>query len=198
MHALAIILTAATLGQTERVVPEDPSALRLERVEQGFEDVSPLARSLLRAAPEFRAPSGYDAVYRVPGSDGLLMRQNGAVRALFDRSEYRQTRFGAEAMVPAGTIYSIGEPSDELLATLSGRVGRSLVRPMGGEPAHRSDRRVSNRIAPGADRLDEPRRLEAPVSVNIWTSEAVRRSRVGSLLGSLREDSRPSEPGADE
>lgn len=194
--ALAITLAVA-LGQDPF---GDPAALRLERVEQGFEDVSPLAISLQQPGPEFRAPVGWDAVYRVPGSDGLLMRQSGAVRAVFDRSEYAATRFGQEALVPAGTIYAIGEPDEALLQSLAGRTGRSLV--SGGEqsPLPPSDLRVSNRLTSEFDPAPappRPSRAAEPLEITVWTSDAVRRARVASLLEALREDSSEPAPPAD-
>lgn len=208
--AATVIAPAAAPQQAD---PDgDPSALRLERVEQGFEDVSPLAHSLERFAPEFRAPSGFDAVYRVPGEPDLLMRQSGAVRAVFGRSEYTRTRFGLRADVPAGAIYTIGEPPQYLLESLRGGVLRAEDGPrtLTGRPASPPDARpgrqnaaasslrVSGRLEPGETPRLEPRPQPsldpARDRPSVWTSELMRQRRLESLLAALttthaREDS---------
>lgn len=192
-----MLIPALAFGQSG-----DPEAVRLERVDQGFEDVSPLAHSLRWIEPEYRQPRGFDSVYAVPGAPGVLMRRDGALRALFQRSEYVQTRFGTEALVPTGTIYSIGEPSAELLTSLAGGVTttRSLASPGGithdRAPASGGSRvsplRVSNRYDPNAvSAAVHP--LLADVPVSVWTSEPVRRRRVAALIGSIADpaDSSP-------
>jgi len=216
--ALTMILaaTAAPPADSQQADPDaDPSALRLERVEQGFEDVSPLAHSLERFAPEFRAPSGFDAVYRVPGEPDLLMRQSGAVRAVFGRSEYTQTRFGLRADVPAGAIYTIGEPPEYLLGSLRGGVLRAEDGPrtLTGQPASRPERRpglqsaaasplrVSGRLEPGETPRTEPRHRPdldpARERPSVWTSELMRQRRLESLLAALtteEDSSAPADP----
>ena len=204
VFALGVIPLFAALAGAQPL-PSDPAALRLERVEQGFEDISPLARSLQWYEPEYRQPSGYDTVYRVPGADGLLMRQNGAVQAIFDRSEYLPTRFGDQALVPAGTVFAIGEPSAELLESLSGRVAatRSLARPAGplADPrATASTLRVSNRI-PSERAAEVVRPIHAAAvsglpepAPSLWTNDHLRQRRVASLMRSLAptQDSSPN------
>lgn len=205
MRLTTLILTAlATSAALAQGVPEDPGALRLERIEQGFEDVSPLATSLEQYSFELRQPSGFDSVYRVPGSDGLLMRRDGAVHALFERSQYVPTRFGAQAVAPPGTVYSIGPPSDELVASMS-RGPRSLLSGASGAtaytPAPTSSLRVSNRIAttaPDSATTGIGTRSLMNAAPSVWTHEVERRRRVAALFDRLPEDSSGNADPADD
>jgi len=202
MRRLAITLLAA--AATAHAQPaNDSGELRLERIEQGFEDISPLAHSLERFAPEFRSPSGFEAVYRVPGESDLLMRQSGAIRAIFGRSEYTRTRFGLRADVPAGAIYAIGEPSEHLLRSLRGGVIRAedAPRTLTGQPASHasagqqnrptSSLRVSNRLEPGKPAPqtapEMPELDPARERPSVWTSDLMRQRRLEKLLAPLAD-----------
>lgn len=196
MRPAPFILTAlATSAALAQGVPDDPSALRLERIEQGFEDVSPLATSLEQFSFELRQPTEFDSVYRVPGTDGLLMRRSGAVYAVFERSEYAPSRFGDYPVVPPGTIYSIGAPSDDLIAHMSNGP-RSLL-----SGTHASEQRavtptsslrISNRIATpaGADEsLAIGTRSLMGHAPSPWLHDVERRRRVDDLFDRLTQDS---------
>ncbi len=78
----------------------------LEVVDAGREDIGPLATSLKSEPLDPRLPTGFHRVYRVPGSDSLLMRGNGALFAVFSESVYADGR----AILPPGTVYHIGMP----------------------------------------------------------------------------------------
>jgi hypothetical protein len=59
---------------------------------------------------------------------------------------------------------------------------------------------VSNRVSGAFDpaaRRKPAARAERLVRINVWTSDPVRRDRVASLIGSLREDSSGDGVGAD-
>jgi hypothetical protein len=83
-----------------------PTRPRLDIVDAGREDVGPLATSLRADPVDQRLPTGFDRVYRVPGSESLLMRGNGALFAVFEESVYRR----AGAALPPGTVFHIGMP----------------------------------------------------------------------------------------
>jgi hypothetical protein len=104
---------------------------RLVPVEQGVGDVGPASRSLRVAPLDLRQPSDFDRVYRIPsgvgpgvGRGGLLAppgpgdrfaRVNGAVTAVFPRSQYTVTSRGLVPDVPAGTVFYIGRlPAGEV------------------------------------------------------------------------------------
>lgn len=205
MRPAPLILTALAAGAAlAQGVPDDPSALRLERIEQGFEDVSPLATSLEQFNPELRQPTGFESVYRVPGTDGLLMRRSGAVYAVFERSEYASSRFGDYPVVPPGTVYSIGAPSDDLIAHMSNGP-RSLL-----SGTHATDRRavtptsslrITNRILTPAN-TDESLAIgtrslmsHAP---SPWLHDVERRRRVDDLFDRLTQDSSEPDDQADD
>lgn len=80
---------------------------QLEIVDAGREDIGPLATSLKSQPVDARLPTGFHRVYRVPGSDALLMRGNGALFAVFSESVYDDGR----AVLPPGTVYHIGMPN---------------------------------------------------------------------------------------
>ena len=78
----------------------------LQRVDPTLGDVSPLGESLreVNMQADFRVPTGFQNVYRVPGRDDLLMSANGAMYAIFPQSSYLATSQGMVATVPAGTV----------------------------------------------------------------------------------------------
>jgi len=83
-----------------------PTHSRLDIVDAGREDVGPLATSLRADPVDQRLPTGFDRVYRVPGSESLFMRGNGALFAVFEESVYRRSG----AVLPPGTVFHIGMP----------------------------------------------------------------------------------------
>jgi hypothetical protein len=93
----------------------------LRPVEPAVGDIGPLRISLRELRTDFRAPSAFDTVYRLPGAapghepaGDLLFRRDGALTAAFPRSVYATTKGGTRAIVPPGTIYYIGEGSGPL------------------------------------------------------------------------------------
>ncbi len=84
----------------------------LDRIDPLYGDASPLSHSLreMDMQADLRSPVGFQNIYRVPGRDDLLMRQSGGVYAIFPQSAYVPSRNGSIAVVPPGTIYSIGPP----------------------------------------------------------------------------------------
>ena len=136
--AVLLAVAASAFGQsTDPFAPADPV-----RLDEGRGDVGPLSRSLRTPAIDLREPSGFEHVYRVPasapypwvyaGSAGAqrleqLERRDGALRAVFDRSVYRNTRRGAVAEIPAGTVFRIGpEPRWPMLPTAPVRTEASM------------------------------------------------------------------------
>ncbi len=85
---------------------------RLEIVEAGTEDTGGLATTLRVDPLDQRLPTGFQRVYRVPGSDSLMMRGNGALFAVFPVSSYMSTRGGTVPALPAGTVFHIGMPTE--------------------------------------------------------------------------------------
>jgi len=113
---------------------DDPSLRSDDRlptpVDARVADVSPLARSLRVESPGLGIPSGFSAVYRVPGDPDGLMRVNGGLTALFPQSVYQTTSYGSFPVIPAATVFRIGTPS-----TLPAESGSPPRRPAVAEPA---------------------------------------------------------------
>lgn len=77
-------------------------------LQQGHEDVEPLARSLRTQPIDFRAPTGFEQVYDL--GDGRLARIDGGLYAVFPRSTYRASESGFYPTIPPGTTFYIGPP----------------------------------------------------------------------------------------
>lgn len=82
-------------------------------------DMNPVGVSLMQMQPELEKPTAWMRAYRVPaGRSGIPMldasgeervaRMNGAITAVFPRSQYVQTKKGVFPEVSAGTIFVIG------------------------------------------------------------------------------------------
>ena len=99
-----LAVTSAGLGQN---IPRPP----LKPIDPSVGDVNPLSASFRDMRVDLRQPVGFDQVYRVPGREDLLMRSNGALRAVFAQSAYVNTASGPLAVIPAGTVFLIGDHS---------------------------------------------------------------------------------------
>lgn len=104
--AMPCLLIGTVAAQTN---PAPPTPLT--PVHQGVSDIGPLSTSFLVQSPDLRVATDFDKVYRVPGSDKHLMRIDGALAAVFPESEYISTRNGIYAVIPAGTVWTIGVPT---------------------------------------------------------------------------------------
>lgn len=104
-------LRATETGPVRRVDAEaGPLRDGLEIVEPVVGDTGPLATNLRQPTHDFRLPTGFQRVYRVPGEKGMLMRGNGALFAVFPESVYAPTARGALPVTPPGTVYRFGMP----------------------------------------------------------------------------------------
>lgn len=84
-------------------------------VDPRYDDLNPIRTSLRVIQPDPRVPTGFEQVYRLrtapnarPGSPDQFARVSGALTAVFPHSEYRRTKRGVQAQIPAGTVYYIG------------------------------------------------------------------------------------------
>ena len=83
----------------------------LKAVEANVGDLGPLSRSLRTLSVDLRQPANFDRVYRAPGREERLMRINGGLYAVFDRSLYAPSKSGLIPLIPGGTVFYIGRPS---------------------------------------------------------------------------------------
>ncbi|MCA9310007.1 MAG: hypothetical protein KDA21_02315 [Phycisphaerales bacterium] len=107
--SLSILLSIAPLGAglSPCVAGEEP-----RRVDQTVADVDPLGTSLRQVDFEvdLRQDIDFQYVYTVPGHPDSLMRRQGGLVAVFNRSDYLPTWFGPVPVVPPNTVFYVGEP----------------------------------------------------------------------------------------
>jgi hypothetical protein len=118
-----------------------PTHLELVPVDAGVEDVGAHSASFKMQQQDLRVDMGFEKLYRVAGSDGIFVRKSGGLTAVFQKSAYLQTGSGDTPIVPAGTVYYIGDiPADfaTQLAELQGdqEYHPSMVQPAIVETTH--------------------------------------------------------------
>ncbi|MEZ6242313.1 MAG: hypothetical protein R3B57_04650 [Phycisphaerales bacterium] len=156
-----------------------------ERVDAGTSDVGPLSESLRMLPVDLRVSDDFENVYRVTDANGdeRFIRRQGALVAVFPRSEYIPTGFGPMAAIPAGTWFRIGEPLDVTGGggSHSAIASRQRIdRRVGQRPASVVDAR-SPRSTSTSSRKDAARSGEAPTP---WRSERARGVAISRLLAS--------------
>lgn len=117
MRAQLLIRTIATVAccaASSSLGASDPGQSVLppgaKRVEQGVADDGPLKSSLRVIQPQLRLPQNFGDVYSFRDRDGKskYARVSGGLTAVFDQSEYVDTRDGTLPLIPAGTIFRLG------------------------------------------------------------------------------------------
>lgn len=157
--SLAMIALATPPASDDRdSVSAGPLRPRLERLEAGVEDRGGIEKSLRVLPVDLRLPTGFTGVFRVPGRADLMMRGNGALFAVFPRSQYRRFGSGLLPVTPADVHYSIGMPGGFSYP------GGSL-RPFGEQsPADRdAASSADGPLSPQAPTSDGARRVDARV-----------------------------------
>ncbi|MFG0274225.1 MAG: hypothetical protein ACF8QF_04125 [Phycisphaerales bacterium] len=178
--------------------PSEPSSPRspgqpYEQVQQGVEDIGPLGESLESPMLDLRVPTGFERVYLVPDGSGNLMRINGAMHAVFPRSQYVATPFGAMPVVPPGTVFHLGAPREWAIdangvATDRTGAGASSLR-----VSNRLDARLGSATADGQPVRESVSRTAATV----MSDESYRRERMASILEAALGSGQDSAPGAE-
>lgn len=88
--------------------------IRLIPSEAMVADRGALSESLRVQAADLRLPSGFSTVYEVEQRPDVLVRGDGAIYAVFPQGDYalamRDKRPVVQTLVPAGTMFYIGEP----------------------------------------------------------------------------------------
>ncbi len=112
MLAAAILFCVIAIEPAPRASPDlRPQDLR--RVEQTEADVGPLRTSNRVFPTDLRQPRGFREVYQIPKGAaskyaGWFARVDGAVLAVFPRSQYETTEDGTVPLVPASTEFFFG------------------------------------------------------------------------------------------
>ncbi len=120
-HALATALTCFLL----LIEPEPPILIP---VDAGVADRGSLSTSLRVEQVDFRQDRSFEKLYRVEGSADIYVRKSGGLSAIFRSSEYVETASGDVPIVPAGTVYCIGEIPHSLIQQL-GQLQKPLSAP---------------------------------------------------------------------
>jgi hypothetical protein len=109
--SIAIISIAAVVLQQDNPVELIP-------VDGGVADRGSLSDSLRSMPIDPRQNQSFEKLYKVVGSEEVYVRQSGGLRAVFKYPVYIDTETGAIPIVPAGTVYCIGEVTQDVLRQL--------------------------------------------------------------------------------
>jgi len=78
-------------------------------------DRGAMSESLRIQRSDLRVPSGFTSIYEVEQRPDVLVRANGAVYAVFPQGDYalakKRKKWVIQTLVPAGTMFYIGEPN---------------------------------------------------------------------------------------
>ncbi len=206
---LFLLAACAALAPCTCALAQDVRWRDLQVVDPGVADLGPLSISTRSLPIDLRSPSGFDRVYRVPGSTrGVggfnttpvgerLARVDGGITAVFDRSEYVQTKQGIRPVFPANTIFYIGD-SPLLNLPDAGRPRERSVNAvsyafdmqassLAAAPARAAAEPADFRVHPGEESLYQesarPMKADEPApAANVFTDEQFRRERIRALL----------------
>ena len=109
-HRISLLALGAVCGTATTTGQVDPMETMVP-VEASIADTGALSVSLRRVESGLRQPVGFEQVYPVPGQEGLLMRVDGGLYAVFPRSVYVHDRSGVRPVIPNNTMFYIGAPA---------------------------------------------------------------------------------------
>ncbi len=142
IHLLAMILLAPLAPLASPATAQTPSPL--VPVDQRIEDVSPLGLSLREMQPTLREPNNFQELYRFRGDDENLVRAQGGLYLVFQRSIYGSDRKGnVFPLIPPNTVFYIGPPPGWAVSSAVQAVARNEV-----ADAARIDGQLDLRIPP--------------------------------------------------
>lgn len=163
--AIPIISIAVAAVQQDNPVELIP-------VDGGVADRGSLSDSLRSLPVDLRQNQSFEKLYRVVGSDGVYVRQAGGLRAVFKNSAYIDHATGSIPIVPAGTVYCIGEVTQDVLRQLG-----ALITP--------EDQLQELQQSSGADPFN-PRRITASRAprntIQFLDDESYRRQRLAMFV----------------
>ncbi len=149
MRKIRTIVTLAAFACGSLVFAQSvaPLQINLQPLDQRVSDVGLLSNSLRIIQPGLEVPTSFDQVYRVPGSDNQLMRVQGALRAVYPQSQasYTQSPWGVTPVIPAGTVFYIGQTSLDESAQSTDHLPGAALR----WDTRISNTRINTRTGPG-------------------------------------------------
>ena len=141
LFAMILLATLATLVSGAAAQTASP----LVPVDQRIEDVSPLGLSLREMQPTLREPNNFQELYRFRGDDENLVRVQGGLYLVFQRSIYGSDKKGnVFPLIPPNTVFYIGPPPGWAVSAAVQAVARNEV-----ADTARIDDRLDLRITPG-------------------------------------------------
>ena len=151
---------------------QNQTPVELEPVDGGIADRGSLSGSLRVVPVDLRQNQSFEKLYKVVGSDDVYIRQAGGLRAVFRNPVYIDTASGSIPIVPAGTVYCIGEVTQEVLKQLG-----ILITP---------DIQFQDSVAPATLEPHQPRRItpsSAPRNtIKFLDDETYRRTRLALFV----------------
>ena len=114
VYYLAILI--CSLSQGIFIAQEPP--YELLPVDAGIEDRGVLKTSFFSDSKDLRQNQNFERLYKIAGSSDIYVRQAGGLRAIFRSSVYSSINNREVPIVPAGTVYCIGQIRPELLQHL--------------------------------------------------------------------------------
>lgn len=149
-----------------------PNGVLLLPIEQAASDTDPLRTGLRRPNVDLRAVTSFERVFQMeldpkvfghtaaqtgPNGGAMYARMNGAVTAIFPRGQYVATQAGEAPVVPAGTVYVIGD-------SLSAVYPRLRFNPEVTPAPDATNRAVSSAVTSSVEPVD--RRADASLPTN--------------------------------
>ena len=174
----------------------------LTPIEQGIDDADPLAVSLRVLRPDYRLSTNFERIYEARldpkvfgpqlaanADQTFLVRFAGGVAAVFPKSEYVKYRGLNYAMVPPGTVFSIGGPIERLMGApnfdslpkLDTAVSAQFVDRSARLPAPDSTSASTTSTSARTNPPEPQLRLARPTERSIFADEVYRRDRLDAL-----------------
>lgn len=160
-------------------------------IDQGVEDISPIATSSRIAPKDFRKPTGFEKVYEITTPDGktVYARIDNGIAAVFTRSDYSAR---GEALIPPNTVFHIG--TSEILASHAAPMVSARAAPNRVDTRVQTDPAASKQAqaqsSPPSNQSAEPAAASpeaVPGPPSIVTNEIYRRLRITQLLQDAAE-----------
>ena len=146
--------------------------IELIPVDAGVEDRGALSDSLHVEQTNMRQDHAFEKLYKIAGSDNVYVRKSGGLSAVFRTSAYVQTPNGDVPIVPAGTVYYIGEIPPELVQQL-GKLQEPLKTP--------STLIIAEMAIPKAVTMSSKNKIPR-YSIEFLENETYRRQRLTSFV----------------
>ena len=154
------------------IAMQNHNPVELEPVDGGIADRGSLSGSLRVMPVDLRQNQSFEKLYKVVGSDDVYIRQAGGLRAVFRNSTYVDTQSGSIPIVPAGTVYCIGEVTQEVLQQLG-----ILIT---------TDTQLLGTVTPSTVEPHQPRRITASSAprntIQFLDDESYRRRRLAMFV----------------